>query len=105
MAEQPESKDFFTRLAGVGEDAIQKIADMPGLSKLTESVNTLRNRVDDLQKRVRGLDELEQRLGELETRVNKLEGKPQGASRSRTTRSGAGTSASKPKTKPPTGES
>ena len=99
MAEQPkseESKDFFTRLAEVGEDAIQKIADMPGATKLTDTVNTLRNRVDELQKRVRGLDELERRVGELEKRVEKLERKPKAAPRRRTTRSGSGTASKAP---------
>jgi polyhydroxyalkanoate synthesis regulator phasin len=72
MAEQPQSKDLFTRLAEAGEDAIHKIADMPGAAKLTDAVNTLRGRVDELQKRVRGLDELEQRVADLERRVDKL---------------------------------
>jgi hypothetical protein len=90
MAEPQENKDLFTRLAEVGEDAIQKIADMPGAAKLTEAVNTLRSRVDELQKRVRGLDELERRVSALEGRVDELSGKPKAAPRRRTTRSGTG---------------
>ena len=58
MAEQPQSKDLFTRLTEAGEEAMHKIADMPGAAKLTDAVNTLRTRVDELQKRMRGLDEL-----------------------------------------------
>ncbi len=88
MAEQPQSKDLFTRLAEAGEEAIHKIADFPGGAKLTETVNTLRTRVDELQKRVRGLDELEQRIAELERRVDELSAaKP--AQRRRTTRAAA----------------
>jgi TolA-binding protein len=96
MAEQPQSKDLFTRLAEAGEEAIHKISDFPGAAKLTETVNTLRTRVDELQKRVRGLDELEQRLAELERRVDKLAA-ANSAPHRRTTRAAA----SKPKpTKP-----
>ena len=85
MAEQPQTKDLFTRLTEAGEEAIHKIADMPGAAKLTEAVNTLRTRVDELQKRVRGLDELEERIVELERRVDQLSAaKP--APRRRTTR-------------------
>jgi hypothetical protein len=72
MAEQPQTKDLFTRLTEAGEEAIHKIADMPGAAKLTEAVNTLRTRVDELQKRVRGLDELEERIVKLERRVDEL---------------------------------
>jgi polyhydroxyalkanoate synthesis regulator phasin len=94
MADQPGGKDLFTRLAEVGEDAIHKIADMPGAVKLTDTVNTLRTRVDDLQKRVRGLDELERRVGELEQRVEQLSAvKP--APRRRTARSGSGSRSTK----------
>jgi polyhydroxyalkanoate synthesis regulator phasin len=90
MTESEGSKDLFTRLAEVGEDAIHKIADMPAATKLTDAVNSLRTRVDDLQRRVRGLDELERRVAELEQRVDALAGeKP--APRRRTTRSGAAT--------------
>src|SRR6266516_965245 len=87
MAEQPQNKDLFTRLAEAGEDAMHKIADIPGAAKLTDAVNTLRTRVDELQKRVRGLDELERRIAKLERRVDDLSGaKP--APRRRAARSG-----------------
>jgi hypothetical protein len=73
---ESESKDLFTRLAGVGEDAIQRIAEIPRLTRLTDTVNGLRTKVDELQRRVRGLDELERRVGELEKRVEELSAKP-----------------------------
>src|SRR5436305_7530133 len=85
MAEQPQSKDLFTRLTEAGEEAMHKNADMPGAAKLTDAVNTLRTRVDELQKRMRGLDELEERIAKLEHRVDELSAaKP--APRRRTTR-------------------
>jgi hypothetical protein len=90
MTEPQDSKDLFTRLAEVGEDAIQRIADMPGATKLTDAVNGLRSRVDELQRRVRGLDELERRVSVLEQRVDELAGKKP-TTRRRTTRSGGAT--------------
>jgi polyhydroxyalkanoate synthesis regulator phasin len=98
MAEQPQTKDLFTRLTEAGEEAIHKIADMPGAAKLTEAVNTLRTRVDELQKRMRGLDELEERIAKLERRVDELStAKP--APRRRTT-----SAASRKRAKPKEGE-
>jgi hypothetical protein len=90
MTEPRESKDLFTRLAEVGEDAIQKIADMPAAGKLTDTLNGLRTRVDELQRKVRGIDELERRVTALEKRVDDLGGKKP-ATRRRTTRSAAAT--------------
>jgi hypothetical protein len=72
MAE--ERKDLLTRLADAGEDAIQRLADVPGAGKLTDTLNGLRGRVDDLQRRVRGIEDLEERLTRLEKRVAELEG-------------------------------
>jgi cell division septum initiation protein DivIVA len=81
MAKQ---KDLLGRLADAGEDAIGKLADVPGGSRLLDAANALRDRVDELQKRIRHLDPLEQRVAELEARLAALEKK---ASRPRTTRS------------------
>ena len=72
MGEQ--RKDLFTKLAEAGEDAIQRLSDMPGLTKVTESVNTMRTRVDDLSRRMRGVEDLERRIEVLEKRVDKLSG-------------------------------
>ena len=71
MARTP-SKDLLSRLADAGEDAIQRLADMPGASRFAESANALRARVDELQKRVRGIDELEKRVVKLEKQVAAL---------------------------------
>jgi hypothetical protein len=74
MAQESENKDVFTRLAEVGEDAIHKVADIAGMSKVTDTLNSLRTRVDDLSRRVRGIDELKVRLEALERRVDELTG-------------------------------
>jgi hypothetical protein len=65
-------KDLLSRLADAGEDAINRLSDMPGASRFVDAMNTTRARVDELQKRVRGLDELERRVATLEAQVAAL---------------------------------
>jgi polyhydroxyalkanoate synthesis regulator phasin len=67
------SANLFARLADMGEEAIQRVGDMPGISRLTEPIVALRERVDELQRRVRGLDALQRRVDELEQRLAQLE--------------------------------
>jgi hypothetical protein len=71
----PPQKSLVTRLADVGEEAIQRLGGAPGGDRLLGAVNTLRNRVDEMQRRLRGIDELEKRLRSVERRLDKLEGK------------------------------
>ncbi len=68
----PSEKDFVTRLADAGEEALQRIADLPGGQKALTAVNDLRARVDDLGKKVRGIDALEARVAKLERDVAAL---------------------------------
>lgn len=75
MAETPQ-KNLVTRLADVGEEAIQRLGGAPGGDRLVGAVNTLRNRTDEMQKKLRGLDDVHERLGSIEQRLDKLEGKP-----------------------------
>jgi hypothetical protein len=58
--------DVIGRLAGKGEQAIHRLADLPGGARAVSMFNDLRVRVDDLSKRVRGIDDLEQRIAKLE---------------------------------------
>ena len=67
-----KEKDFVTRLADAGEEALQRIADLPGGQKALTAVNDLRTRVDELAKKVRGIDELEARVAKLEKEVAAL---------------------------------
>ena len=67
-----KEKDFVTRLADAGEEALQRIADLPGGQKALTAVNDLRTRVDELTKKVRGIDELEARVAKLEKEVAAL---------------------------------
>jgi hypothetical protein len=59
-------KDLVTRLADAGEEALQRIAELPGGQRALGAYNDLRNRVDDLSKKVRGIDALEARVAKLE---------------------------------------
>ena len=65
-------KDFVTRLADAGEEALQRIADLPGGQKAVTAVHDLRTRVDDLTKKVRGIDALEARVAKLEKELAAL---------------------------------
>jgi uncharacterized protein YceH (UPF0502 family) len=65
-------KDFVTRLADAGEEALQRFADLPGGQKALGAVHDLRTRVDDLAKKVRGIDALEARIAKLEKDVAAL---------------------------------
>jgi uncharacterized small protein (DUF1192 family) len=67
MAEKETTdEDVIARLAGKGEQAVQRIADLPGGARALQVFNDLRARVDELSKKVRGIDELEQRVAKLE---------------------------------------
>jgi hypothetical protein len=65
-------KDFVTRLADAGEEALQRISELPGGQKVLTTVNDLRTRVDDLAKKVRGIDALEARVAKLEKELATL---------------------------------
>jgi phage shock protein A len=65
-------KDFVTRLADVGEEALQRLAELPGGQKALTAFNDLKTRVDELSKKVRGIDELEARVAKLEKELAAL---------------------------------
>jgi hypothetical protein len=71
---RPRQKNIVERLAGAGEEAIQKIGGAPGADRALAALGTLRERVDELQKSVRSIDRLEKRLSGIERRLDKLEG-------------------------------
>jgi polyhydroxyalkanoate synthesis regulator phasin len=55
-----------------GEDALHRLAELPGGQRALKLANDLRQRVDDLSRRVRGIDALENRVAELEREVAEL---------------------------------
>jgi hypothetical protein len=67
-----QQKDLLSRLADAGEDAINRLSEIPGAARFTDAANSMRARVDELQKRVRGLDDLERRVEVLEAQVAAL---------------------------------
>jgi hypothetical protein len=71
MAEDRKT-DLLGRLAGLSDDAIKRLNDVPGAERLAAAINSTRERVDELQKRMRGMDDLEKRLTALERKVEKL---------------------------------
>jgi outer membrane murein-binding lipoprotein Lpp len=79
-------KDFVGRLADAGEDALQKLAELPGGTRVLGGFNDLRNRVDELSKKMRGIDELEARVARLEKQFEQLKPPRSPAARSRTKR-------------------
>jgi hypothetical protein len=46
-----KEKDFVTRLADAGEEALQRLSDLPGGQRAVTAFNDLRNRVDELTSR------------------------------------------------------
>jgi polyhydroxyalkanoate synthesis regulator phasin len=67
-----EEKDFVTRLADAGEEALHRLTELPGGQRAMNAMNDLRARVDDLAKKVRGIDALEERVSKLEKEVSSL---------------------------------
>jgi hypothetical protein len=81
-----QSKAFVARLTDAGEEAIQRIADLPGGQRALGAFNELRGRVDELGKKVRGIEELERRIAKLEKQVADLKVPKRAAARRAPTR-------------------
>ena len=82
---RPRQRTLVTRLADVGEEAIQKLGGAPVADRLLGAVNALRERVDDMQKNMRAITTIEKRLDSIEKRLDKVEGKSRTRSTSRKT--------------------
>jgi hypothetical protein len=80
------NKDFVTRLADAGEEALQKLTEFPGGQRAVTAFNDLKTRVDELGKKVRGIEQLEERVAKLEKEVAALK-KAKAPARRTTTRS------------------
>ena len=70
--EKPEQDDLIARLAGRGDETLQKLKDLPGGTRAAKAFNDLRTRVDEMGKKVRGIDALEARVAKLEKEVATL---------------------------------
>ena len=71
-SKSPQEKDLVARLTGAGEEALQRLSELPGGKKALQAVNDLRARVDELASKVRGIDELEARVTKLEKELASL---------------------------------
>jgi hypothetical protein len=71
-APETQVKDVVGRLADRGEEALQRLADLPGGKRAVQAFNDLRSRVDELSKKVRGIDALEARVAKLERELAAL---------------------------------
>lgn len=67
-----QEKDFVTRLTDAGEEALQRLSELPGGQKAFTAFNDLRARVDELGKKVRGIEGLEARVAKLEKEIATL---------------------------------
>ena len=65
-------KDLMTRLADAGEEALQRLVDLPGGQRAMTAFNDLKARVDEMGKKVRGIDALEARVAKLEKELAAL---------------------------------
>jgi uncharacterized protein involved in exopolysaccharide biosynthesis len=81
-AAKPGEKDLMARLADAGEEALQRLSELPGGQRALTAVNDLRARVDDLTKKVRGIDALEARVAKLEKELAALKKAKSAPSRS-----------------------
>ncbi|HSO02623.1 MAG TPA: hypothetical protein VLS46_08865 [Gaiellaceae bacterium] len=62
-------KDILSRVQDLGAEALHKLQDVPGGSKLLDMANETKARMDDVQKKLRGLDALEKRVAKLEKQL------------------------------------
>jgi hypothetical protein len=76
--DKDKDKDVLARLADRGEEALQRVAELPGGTRALKAFNDLRANVDELGKKVRGIDRLEERIAKLEKELAglKRQGKP-----------------------------
>jgi hypothetical protein len=93
-------KDIIARLTDAGEDAVQRLGELPGGKTMVEAANTFRERLDELAARIRSIDPLEKRVARLEERLGALEQTRKAPAR----RSTAPRTSPRPRSAPPTPE-
>jgi phage shock protein A len=79
-----QQKDLLAQFRDLGSEALNRLGDVPGGSRLMEMANETRTRLDEMQKRLRGLDELERRVAAIERQLA-----AQGATKATTARRAA----------------
>ena len=71
-----QQKDILARFQDIGTEALNKLQDVPGGSRLVDVANETKARLDEMQKKLRGLDELEKRVAALEKQLGTTAKKP-----------------------------
>src|SRR5262245_6256748 len=69
---ETQQKDVVSRLADRGEEALQRLSELPGGKRALQAFNDLRARTDEMSKKVRGIDDLEARVAKLEKELAAL---------------------------------
>ncbi len=71
-----KQNDILARFTELGHEALNRLTDVPGGSKVVDMMNESKSRLDEMQKKLRGLDELEKRVTALEKQVGSAAKKP-----------------------------
>ncbi len=71
-----QQKDILARFQDIGSEALNKLQDVPGGSRLVDMANETKARLDEMQKKLRGLDALEQRVAAIEKQLGMTAAKP-----------------------------
>jgi hypothetical protein len=79
-----KEKDVITRLADAGEEALQRLAELPGGKSMLKTMGDVRDRLDDMAVKLRKLDPLQRRVSAIEKRLDSLE-KPKASTTPRST--------------------
>jgi DNA repair ATPase RecN len=64
-----KQNDILARFTELGHEALNKLSDVPGGSRLVDMANESKARLDEMQKKLRGLDALEARVAKLEQQL------------------------------------
>ena len=78
-----KQSDILARMTELGQEALNKLSDVPGGSKVVDMMNESKARLDEMQKKLRGLDALEARVAALEKQMAATAKKPAPAKRSK----------------------
>ena len=68
-----QEKDVIARLADAGEEALQRLAELPGGKSMLKTMGDVRDRLDDMAVKLRTLDPLQRRVSAIEKRLDSLE--------------------------------
>ena len=77
------------RLAGAGEEVLERIASIAAAERMVGTLGTLKERVDELQKSVRTIDRLERRLERDRVASHQARGQDLDQARRKTSSSGS----------------